>query len=95
MERVAVENRAEADRKMNLLAAQKAGRDARYAARKARGDSEPAADRQAFRLRIAFQISPGTRVRLALVDLGKHRRMFGLAQAPNLTEFMLLSGLII
>jgi hypothetical protein len=37
LEREAAESRAEADRKVNLLATQKAARDARYAARKARG----------------------------------------------------------
>jgi membrane protein involved in colicin uptake len=37
VEREAAESRAEADRKVNLLAVQKAARDARYAARKARG----------------------------------------------------------
>ena len=36
-EREAAESRAEADRNVNLLATQKAARDARYAARKARG----------------------------------------------------------
>jgi membrane protein involved in colicin uptake len=37
VEREAVERRAAADRKVNLLATQKAARDARYASRKARG----------------------------------------------------------
>jgi Family of unknown function (DUF6481) len=37
VEREATESRAEADRKVNLLVTQKAARDARYAARKARG----------------------------------------------------------
>jgi Family of unknown function (DUF6481) len=37
VERKAAESRAEADRQANLLGKQKAARDARYAARKARG----------------------------------------------------------
>ena len=37
IEQAAAESRAEADRKADLLATQKAARDARYAARKARG----------------------------------------------------------